>query len=299
MAELIRNPTLMVGEGWDAYRLLDSGHGRKFESYGPYRFIRPEPQALWAPRLAEWDAHGEFVPGSDEDGGGRWQLSPDVPEDGWELGWGDDVLFTAQCTPFRHLGFFPDMAPVWEWMGAQLSGRTKAPRPTLNLFGYTGVGSLALSAHGPVTHVDASKKSVAQARENAALSNMADRPIRWLVDDAMKFAGREVRRENRYDGIILDPPKFGRGPKNETWRIEEGLAPLVSDCRRLLDEDSRFLFLTVYAVRMSSLALGGLLEEVFADLPGRIEHGDLAVAEDTGDSRLLPTAIFARWSNPG
>jgi 23S rRNA (cytosine1962-C5)-methyltransferase len=299
MAELVRNSVLMVGEGWDAYRLLDSGHGRKFEAYGPYRFIRPEPQALWAPRLAEWDAHGEFVPGSDEDGGGRWQLSPDVPEDGWELGWGDTVRFTAQCTPFRHLGFFPDMAPVWDWMGERLKGRAGEPRPTLNLFGYTGVGSLALSGHGPVTHVDASTKSVAQARENAALSGLEDRPIRWLVDDAMKFASREVRRENRYDGIILDPPKFGRGPKNETWRIEEGLAPLVSDCRQLLDADSRFLFLTVYAVRMSSLALGGLLAEVFADLPGTIEHGDLAVAEQGDDPRLLPTAIFARWSNPG
>ena len=299
MAELVCNPVLMVGEGWDAYRLLDSGHGRKFEAYGPYRFIRPEPQALWAPRLAEWDAHGEFVPGSDEDGGGRWQLSPDVPEDGWELGWSDTVRFTAQCTPFRHLGYFPDMAPVWDWMGERLEGRAGEPRPTLNLFGYTGVGSLALSGHGPVTHVDASKKSVAQARENAALSGIEDRPIRWLVDDAMKFASREVRRENRYDGIILDPPKFGRGPKNETWRIEEGLAPLVSDCRQLLDEKSRFLFLTVYAVRMSSLALGGLLAEVFADLPGTIEHGDLAVAEQGDDPRLLPTAIFARWSNPG
>ncbi|MEC7399481.1 MAG: class I SAM-dependent methyltransferase [Pseudomonadota bacterium] len=299
MADLIRNPTLMVGEGWGSYRLLDSGHGRKFESYGPYRFIRPEAQALWAPRLAEWEAHGEFVPGSDEDGGGRWRLSSEVPEHGWDLGWGDNVRFTAQCTPFRHLGFFPDMAPVWNWMGERLSGRAGEPRPTLNLFGYTGVGSLALSGHGPVTHVDASKKSVAQARENAALSGMEDRPIRWLVDDAMKFASREVRRGNIYDGIILDPPKFGRGPKNETWRIEEGLAPLVSDCRQLLDADSRFLFLTVYAVRMSSLALGGLLAEVFADLPGTIEHGDLAVAETGADPRLLPTAIFARWSNPG
>ena len=148
MAESIRNPTLMVGEGWDAYRLLDSGHGRKFESYGPYRFIRPEPQALWAPRLADWDAHGEFVPGSDEDGGGRWQLSPDVPEDGWELGWGDDVRFTAQCTPFRHLGFFPDMAPVWDWMGGMLEGCEDVT--TLNLFGYTGVGAISLSEHEDV-----------------------------------------------------------------------------------------------------------------------------------------------------
>jgi len=323
MATLIQEPMLMVGEGWEAYRLLDSGHGRKFEAYGPYSFIRPEPQAMWSPRLAEWDAHGEFVSGSDEDGGGRWQFSKPVPRDGWELDWGGDVRFTAQCTPFRHLGFFPDMDPVWDWMGARLespllfrggrggTGCERAddipyPNPTpegdalstLNLFGYTGVGSLALSRFGRVTHVDASKKSVAQARANAALSGFEDRPIRWLIDDAAKFTAREVRRGKRYDGVILDPPKFGRGPDGEIWRLEEGLPGLVADCRCLLDGDSRFLFLTVYAVRMSSLALGGLLQEAFAALPGTIEHGDLAVREQ-GNGRLLPTAIFARWSNPG
>lgn len=296
MATLIPQPLILAGEAWDDYGLIDSGNGRKLERYGRFRFIRPEAQALWSPREAHWRADGEFVPGSDEDGGGRWQFSGAVPEAGWPLGW-DEVRFTAQCTPFRHLGFFPDMAPVWAWMRGQLAETPGAQ--TLNLFGYTGVGTLALSACGPVTHVDASKKSVAQARENSALSGMEDRPVRWLVDDATKFAAREVRRGKRYDGIILDPPKFGRGPNGETWRIEEHLAPLVADCRRLLDTDSRFLFLTVYAVRMSSLALGGLLGELFADLPGRIEHGDLAVREEGREGRLLPTAIFARWSNPG
>jgi 23S rRNA (cytosine1962-C5)-methyltransferase len=292
MATLALQPVLMEGAPWADYGLLDSGHGRKLERYGPYRFIRPEPQAMWSPRLPDWDAHGEFVPGSDEDGGGRWQFAKPVPRDGWPLAW-QDVGFTAQCTPFRHLGFFPDMAPVWDWMRGQLAGKTDAQ--TLNLFGYTGVGSLALSACGPVTHVDASKKSVAQARENAALAGLADRPVRWLVDDAAKFAAREVRRGRRYDGIILDPPKFGRGPDGEVWRLEESLPGLVTDCRRLLDDDSRFLFLTVYAVRMSSLAIAGLLAEALADLPGTIEHGDLAVREDAADGRLLPTAIFARW----
>ena len=295
MAVLAEQLLVMEGVGWTDYGLVDSGHGRKLERYGPYRFIRPEPQALWSPRLADWDADGEFVPGSDEDGGGRWQFSRKVPGEGWPLAW-NEVRFTAQCTPFRHLGFFPDMAPVWEWMRGQLAGRDDGQ--TLNLFGYTGVGSLALSERGPVTHVDASKKSVAQARENAALSEMAERPIRWLIDDAAKFAAREVRREKRYDGIILDPPKFGRGPDGEVWRLEEGLPPLIADCRKLLDADSRFLFLTVYAVRMSSLALAGLLAEHFVGLPGTIEHGDLAVREEGEGGRLLPTAIFARWSNP-
>ena len=296
MANLVEQPLVMAGEHWADYGLVDSGHGRKLERYGDYRFIRPEPQAMWAPRFAEWQAHGEFVPGSDEDGGGRWQFATPVPEEGWPLEW-EGVRFTAQCTPFRHLGFFPDMAPVWRWMGEQLDRRDDAQ--LLNLFGYTGVGSLALSRFGQVAHVDASKKSVAQARANAALSGMADRPIRWLIDDAAKFAAREVRRANRYDGIILDPPKFGRGPGGEVWRLEEGLPGLVGDCRKALDADSRFLFLTVYAVRMSRLALAGLLAEMFADLPGTIEHGDLAVREEGEGGRLLPTAIFARWSNPG
>lgn len=301
MAKIAPHPIVMECTGWDAYRLLDSGGGRKYEAFGPYAFIRPEPQALWQPRLMgkngpEWSAAGEFVPGSDEDGGGRWQFAQDLPEQGWKLVW-NEVRFTAQPTPFRHLQFFPDMAPVWDWMRGCLDGRDDAE--TLNMFGYTGLGTLALSRHGKVTHVDASKKSVAQARENALESGMDERPIRWLVDDAAKFAAREVRRERRYDGIILDPPKFGRGPRNETWRLEEGVADLIGDCARLLDDKSAFLFLTVYAVRMSSLAIAGLLEEKLHHLPGKIEHGDLAVREEGERGRLLPTAIFARWSNPG
>lgn len=295
MARLETQPVILAGEGWDDYGLVDSGHGRKLERYGDYRFVRPESQAMWTPRLENWDAHGEFVPGSDEDGGGRWLFDKPVPREGWPLAW-NEVSFTAQCTPFRHLGFFPDMAPVWDWMREMLSDKSDAN--TLNLFGYTGVGTLALSAHGPVTHVDASKKSVGQARENAALAGLEDRPVRWLIDDAAKFAAREVRRGKRYDGIILDPPKFGRGPTGETWRLEENLPGLLADCRQLLDSESKFLFLTVYAVRMSSLALAGLMDELFHDLPGTIEHGDLSVREDQ-EGRLLPTAIFARWRNNG
>ena len=305
VATLASQPLVLAGDGWADYGLVDSGHGRKLERYGPFRFIRPEAQALWSPRQTDWRAHGEFVPGADEDGGGRWlfgsaladgALPLPVPPGGWPLAWGDEVRFTASCTPFRHLGFFPDMAPVWSWMGEMLAGMSEAS--TLNLFGYTGVGTLALSRFGPVTHVDASKKSVAQARANAAFSGLDARPVRWIIDDAAKFTAREVRRGKRYDGIILDPPKFGRGPEGEVWRLEEHLPTLVADCRRLLDADSRYLFLTVYAVRMSSLALAGLLAELFADLPGTIEHGDLAIHEDAagGDvRRLLPTAIFARW----
>ena len=284
----------LISEPRSDYTLIDSGHGRKYESYGDRHFIRPEPQAMWAPALEEWPADAEFVPGSDDDGGGRWYNNKPVPMDGWPLSWNDEVHFTASCTPFRHLGFFPDMDPVWRWMRGQLAG--VADPVAMNLFGYTGVGTLALSAAGAqMVHVDASKKSVGQARANAEMSGMSDRPIRWIVDDAAKFVAREVRREKRYDGILLDPPKYGRGPEGEIWRLEEDLPELIANCRQLLDVNSKFLFLTVYAVRMSALALGGLLESHFADLGGKVEFGELAVREQ-GRGMLLPTAIFARWS---
>lgn len=288
---MIDSLSTLVAESWDDYGLVDSGHGRKLERYGPYRFVRPEPQAMWSPALDRWDADGEFVPGSDEEGGGRWQFARPVPREGWELGW-NEVRFLAQCTPFRHLAFFPDMAPQWQWMRDRLGEGTEA----LNLFGYTGVGTLAMAAAGArMVHVDASKKSVEAGKANAVRSGLADRPVRWLVDDAVKFTAREVRRGRRYDGIILDPPKYGRGPDGEVWRLEDSLPGLVADCRRLLDADSRFLVLTVYAVRMSALAIGELLRQLLGDLGGRIECGDMAVREESR-GLLLPTAIFARWS---
>ncbi len=276
------------GEPWADYALIDCGAGRKFERYGPYHFIRPEPQAMWTPALTDWDADGEFVPGSDEDGGGRWAYARVVPKTGWPLAW-EDVRFTAQTTPFRHLGFFPDMMPVWTWARAQQA------TSGLNLFGYTGVGTLALAAAGAaMTHVDASKKSVEAARANAALSGLADKPIRWLIDDAAKFTAREVRRGKRYDAIILDPPKYGRGPEGEVWQLERDLAPLLGSVRALVDAESKFVFLTVYAIRLSALAIGELMNHVFGDLPGRIECGELTVREETR-GLLLPTAIWTRW----
>lgn len=282
----------LVGEPWADYGLVDSGHGRKLERYGRFRFIRPEPQALWAPHAGDWRAQAEFVPGADEDGGGMWRFAEPVPRDGWPLRW-DDLRFTAQCTPFRHLGFFPDMAPVWSWMREQVAG--VAQPDCLNLFGYTGVGTLAMAAQGArLVHVDASKKSVEAARGNAALSGLADAPVRWIVDDAAKFVAREVRRGRRYDGILLDPPKYGRGPEGEVWRLEQDLPRLIGDCRRLLDTNSRYLFLTVYAVRMSALALREMLAQAFADLPGTVEAGELGVREEAR-GLVLPTAIWARW----
>ena len=282
--------TTIVAEPWDDWALVDSGHGRKLERYGGVRVIRPEPQAMWAPASEDWKADATFVPGSDEEGGGRWQRHGEVPAD-WPLTRGK-TRFHASLTPFRHLAFFPDMAPQWDWMRERLSPGTDA----LNLFGYTGVGTLQLADAGArMVHVDASKKSVEGARRNAELSGMTGHPIRWLVDDAAKFTAREVRRGRRYDGIMLDPPKFGRGPEGELWRLEEHLAPLLGDCVRLLDPDSRFLVLTVYAVRMSALSIGELMRQLTEDLGGTVECGEMVVREEAR-GLLLPTAIFARWS---
>ena len=279
----------LVAEPWDDWGLIDSGNGRKLERYGSIQVIRPEPQAMWSPAAPDWQADAEFVPGSDEEGGGRWVQHRSAPQT-WPLARGA-VRFHASLTPFRHLGFFPDMAPQWDWMRARADGAE-----IMNMFGYTGVGTLLLSEAGArMVHVDASKKSVEGGRANAALSGLSDRPIRWLVEDAAKFTAREVRRGRRYDGILLDPPKFGRGPTGEVWRLEEHLAPLLADCRRLLDQNSRFLVLTVYAVRMSALAIGELVRQTLGGLGGTVECGEMAIREERR-GLLLPTAIFARWS---
>jgi 23S rRNA (cytosine1962-C5)-methyltransferase len=279
----------LVAEPWPDWGLIDSGNGQKLERYGRFKVVRPEPQAMWTPAQSDWNPDATFLPGSDEEGGGRWVQHRPVPAS-WEVARGP-VRFNASLTPFRHLGFFPDMAPQWDWMRER-----SADADVLNLFGYTGVGSLILSEAGArIVHVDASKKSVDGGKANAALSGLADRPIRWMVDDATKFTAREVRRGRRYDGILLDPPKFGRGPTGEVWRLEENLAPLLIDCRKLLDENSRYLVLTVYAVRMSALAIGELVKQTLSDLGGTVEMGEMSVREEAR-GLLLPTAIFARWS---
>jgi len=281
--------TTIIAEPWADWGLIDCGNGQKLERYGPVTVVRPDPQAMWAPASEDWDPDATFVPGSDEEGGGRWVQHRPVPRE-WALS-RENVLFHASLTPFRHLSFFPDMAPQWDWMRER-----SADAEVLNLFGYTGVGTLLLSQAGArLVHVDASKKSVEQGKDNARLSKLDDRPIRWIVDDATKFTAREVRRGRRYDGILLDPPKFGRGPGGELWRLEEHLAPLLSDCRKLLDENSRFLVLTVYAVRMSALAIGELVQQTLRDLGGNVEMGEMAMREEAR-GLLLPTAIFARWS---
>ena len=284
----------MRTQGWADYALLDSGDGRKLERYGPYTVVRPEPQCLWTPArpAGEWDAaDAVFDPQGDEDEG-RWRFGG-RPVEAWPLAWGD-VRFHGRFTAFRHLAFFPEQAANWAWLDKAVRSAGNAPK-ILNLFGYTGVASLVMSAAGAaVTHVDASKKAVAWARENATLSGLEDRPVRWIVEDARKYVQREARRGSRYDGIILDPPKYGRGPDGEVWRLFEDLPELTRLCAELLSSDARFLILNAYAERISGPALAGLLAQALEGRGGTIEWGELALTQ-TGPAREIGMSFYARW----
>ncbi|HEX3700037.1 MAG TPA: class I SAM-dependent methyltransferase [Phenylobacterium sp.] len=293
-------PAVMRTEGWDDYALLDSGDGRKLERYGPYTVVRPEPQCLWEPRLAPsaWDGADAVFEPTDEDEAGRWRFNV-RPKETWPLAWGP-AKFLGRFTNFRHLAFFPEQAANWAWLDDRVRAaarQPKSPQPrVLNLFGYTGVASLVMAAAGAaVTHVDASKKAVAWARENAELAGLAERPIRWITEDARKYVAREVRRGSKYEGIILDPPKYGRGPGGEVWRLFEDLPELARLCGELLSENASFLVLNAYAERISGAALSGLLAQVLKDRAGAIEWGELALVEKAGD-RQVGMSFYARWS---
>lgn len=286
---------LLSSPDWEDYELLDSGNRSKLERFGPYRFVRPEPQALWRPALREkeWQTAAATFQATGEDEGGRWAMHRPI-DDRWSMRY-KQLRFWSQPTPFRHLGLFPEQANHWDWM-AHLIRAAGRPIRALNLFGYTGLATLAAAEAGAaVTHVDASKKAIAWARENQALSKLEDRPVRWLLDDALKFVRREVRRGAEYDGFVIDPPPFGRGPKGEIWRLEESLPLLLSECRVLLSPQPLFTVLTAYAIKASALQLYYALDTMFEGFGGTLETGEM-VLEERSAGHLLSTAIFARWS---
>ncbi|MHA1559745.1 MAG: class I SAM-dependent methyltransferase [Alphaproteobacteria bacterium] len=288
-------PVLLETSGFDDYALLDSGDGEKLERYGPYHIVRPEPQAMWRRRLpvARWDeAHAVFTGGKDEESDGRWRFREELPET-WKMQF-DGVRFEGRFTGFRHLGVFPEQAAHWLWLRDLIKGANR-PTRVLNLFGYTGIASLiAANAGAAVTHLDGSKKAIAWARENQKASRMDDLPIRWICDDAMKFVRREERRNSRYDAIILDPPKFGRGPKGEVWDLFVDLAEMVRICRTLLSDDPLLLVLTAYSIRASFASIHELTNESLAGLPGTLESGELLLRE-AGGGRVLSTSLYSRW----
>jgi 23S rRNA (cytosine1962-C5)-methyltransferase len=285
-------PGVMRTTGWDDYALVDCGGGRKLERYGRYQVERPEPQCLWQPAHAPWSADAVFDPEGEEDAG-RWRFKGRV-EQSFPLSWGP-ARFLGRFTSFRHLGFFPEQAANWAWIEQEVSGAAEPPK-VLNLFGYTGVASLVCAAHGAqVTHLDASKRAIGWARENAELSGLADRPVRWICEDARRYVQREARRGSRYEGIILDPPKYGRGPNGEVWRLYEDLPELIRLCGELLSDKARFLIANVYAERISGLATAGLMREALQERGGRIDWGELALVEQ-GGARAVGLSFYARWT---
>ncbi len=286
---------LIASPKWKDYALLDSGAGRKLEQFGLYRLVRPEAEAFWQPALPEkeWlSAAAEFQP-SPEENGGHWTQRKSLPER-WQMEYAA-LKFYLQLSGSRHVGVFPEQASGWDWIAEQVQSAGRPVR-VLNLFGYTGLATLAAAQAGAqVTHVDASRKVVTWARENQALSGLSERPVRWIVDDALKFVEREARRGSRYEGLILDPPKFGRGPKGEVWEFYKLISELLKALRQVLAEKPRFVLLTAYAVKASALTLHYAVDEMMGGCRGQTSAGEIVLSEKSA-GRFLSTAVFARWN---
>lgn len=284
----------MSYSAWEDYALLDSGNWLKLEQFGPYHCVRPEDQATWRPTLppSEWSAaHAQFHlnPSKNE---GHWEFHQPLPEK-WVMRY-RDISFYVRPTPFRHMGVFPEQAVHWDWMGGLIQNADR-PIRVLNLFGYTGIASLfAAQAGARVTHVDASKPTVAWARENQALSGLTDKPIRWIVEDAVKYVEREVKRGNHYEGILLDPPPFGHGPRGEIWKFSDSLPRLLEGCRQLWGEQPLFMILTAYTTQADLPHLRQAIGETVAGLGGKIEAGSAELIEKSA-GRVLQPATFVRW----
>ena len=322
---------LITSTGFADYALLDCGAGRKLERFGKIVVDRPEPQALWQPKLArsEWaKANAVFSASGEDDEKGKWRIDKPVP-DAWPVrltlpssapssrgagqgepravssavspqtaaaGKGDaSVTMLCKLSGLWHLGLFPEQEPHWQWMLEQLAKVKGEPPRVLNLFGYTGAASLlAAKAGAEVTHVDASKKAIQWGKENQEASKLGSAKIRWLLDDAAKFAARDVRRGKTYHMILVDPPKFGRGPEGEIWDLFQNLPALLDDLAKLLAPQHAAMVLTIYAIRASSLAFDQLLREALSKRGGTFDSGELAIQSRAGP--LVPTSLFVRWT---
>lgn len=281
---------------WTDYALVDTGDGRKFERFGEFTLVRPEPQASWHPALPghQWEAlHAEFVK-TNLGKQGEWKFHKPIPKR-WMMQ-RRNLRFWVQPTPSGHVGVFPDQACHWDWIEQVTrlgAGRVKL----LCLFGHTGLATLAAGAE--VTHVDASRKAVAWARENQSLTGLDARPIRWIVEDALTFVKREARRGNRYDAMVLDPPRFGRGLNGELWKLEDSLPELLDGCRKVLNALPAFVLLNVYATMLTQGRIEREAEELRSRLKGMIEKfavtitaGELAIEDEAG--RRISASVFAR-----
>ena len=301
--------TILTTSPSTGYELLDSGEGEKLERFGAIVLSRPDPQALSRKRLPveEWKkADGSFgrEAGSAEKGErGDWNLKP-AAQNRWSISFAGLKLW-IKPTAFKHVGLFPEQAPNWDWMREKITAeRSKdadAEIEVLNLFAYTGGASLACAQAGAkVVHIDGSKVAIAWARDNAELSGLSDKPIRWILDDARAFVKREIKRGRKYHGIIMDPPAFGHGPENEVWKIEDDFLKLVEECASLLADQPLFFLINGYSAGYSAVAYRNDLLPLVEKFGGTIEIGELSLQESGkaqgGEHRLLPCGIFARWS---
>jgi 23S rRNA (cytosine1962-C5)-methyltransferase len=274
-------------EQFSDFALIDSGNGYRLERWGAYLLIRPDPQVIWQRSLAdeEWaKADARFA--NDE-----WEFRTELPES-WILNFQDLKLITRP-TNFKHTGVFPEQSANWLWMQEKLAGIEK-PK-VLNLFAYTGAATLWLTKRGTfVTHVDASRPAIGWAKDNQELNGLAIDSVRWMLEDAAKFARSEAKRQTRYDGIVMDPPAFGHGPTGKIWKFNEHMPKLIEDCVSLLSDDARFLLVNAYATNTSELAIKNLLEDATKHRGGQVEAGQLCLKQN--DGRMLSTGIFARWT---
>lgn len=288
---------VLLANGWQDYQLIDTGDGLKLERWGDVVLVRPDPQIIW-PQNGEraWNHWDGFYHRSDT-GGGQWEFRRPLPES-WTIRYGD-LTFRIRPTDFKHTGLFPEQAPNWNWCSQKIRSARDAGREVsvLNLFGYTGAASLASAAAGAsVCHVDASKGAVQWCRDNAALSGLTGSPIRYIIEDCLKFVGRESRRGRRYDAIIMDPPAYGRGAAGEVWKLEAHLWKLLIECRAILSEQPLFFLINSYTSSLSPLVLGNLLSELLSEDGGRITVGELGLRSQA-DGKILPCGIFGRWES--
>lgn len=287
---------LLAPSEWQDYELIDTGRGEALERVGPYRLIRPEPQAIWAKGLPEkvWEAaDAEMFPTGGESGG-DWNFRKPLKQP-WVMDY-HGLKCEIRLAKSRHIGVFPEQASQWDWIEEQIKSAGR-PLRVINLFGYTGMATAAAARAGAeVTHVDASKHAVAWASRNLDLSGLGQAPVRWLVEDARKYVRREAKRQSYYDGIILDPPKFGRGPSGKVWSYFEDISDLLAQCRKVLTRQPRFICLTSYAIQASALVPHQALQEILKPFGGHITSGEL-VTVDSSQGRILSHSLYSRWTS--
>lgn len=283
----------VLSDQWKDYELLSTGDGMKEERWGDYILVRPDPQILWSFEDKSLWQNADAYYHRNSKGGGTWEYKKNLPES-WTIHY-KKLRFKIRPTNFKHTGLFPEQAANWDWMTQRILGAKRSVR-VLNLFGYTGAATVACAAAGAqVCHVDAIKGMVEWCRENAKLSGLENAPIRYIVDDCVKFVRRELKRGQHYDAILMDPPVFGRGSNGEMWKIEEHLTPLLRDCRKLLSENPVFFLINAYTAGISPIVAGNLLSDTMQGFKGDIKVGEIGLPAKRQKSMMLPCGVFARW----